>query len=96
MLTWHADVAGAAYAVITRNEPTTAVIGNFSLTLIPVGQNSVNLKLPASFDAASLLSVGAYTAVYTYYPTPDFTTPVPLTINFNVVVRSHALNFASP
>ncbi|KAK9902233.1 hypothetical protein WJX75_008711 [Coccomyxa subellipsoidea] len=76
--------AGAAYDVITRTSPNPTKIGNFSLTLTPVGKNSVNLKLPSSFDAAALLTTGSYTAVYYYYPTSDFTTPVPLSIQFNV------------
>ena len=93
MLMWHADVAGAAYDVITRTSPNPTKIGNFSLTLTPVGKNSVNLKLPSSFDAAALLTTGSYTAVYYYYPTSDFTTPVPLSIQFNVAVRSSSLYF---
>ncbi|BDA48296.1 hypothetical protein COCOBI_11-5560 [Coccomyxa sp. Obi] len=77
--------AGTAYEYITRNTPTSAVIGNFSMTVTPVGPNSVNLQLPSTFNAASLLStVGTYTSVITFYPTSDFYAPVPLTVQFTV------------
>ena len=82
------DVAGTAYEYITRNTPSQAVIGNFSMTITPVDQNSVALRLPSSFNAASLLSVvGTYTSVITFYPTSDFLAPVPLTVQFTVAVR---------
>lgn len=84
MLMWR---TGAAYEYITQDTPTQRVVGNFSLTLTPVGQNSVNLKLPSSFNPSTLLTVGTYTSVITYYPTSDFTQPVPLTVQFTVTVR---------
>ncbi|CAL8469802.1 g9344 [Coccomyxa elongata] len=77
--------AGTAYEYITRNTPSPAVIGNFSMTITQVDQNSVALQLPSSFNAASLLSVvGTYTSVITFYPTSNFLAPVPLTVQFTV------------
>lgn len=62
-------------------------MGNYSLQLTVLNANTVQGKLPSSFDAESLLTDGTYTAVYTYYPTPNFTQPSPLTITFQITVR---------
>lgn len=85
-------VAGAVYAAFYK-DPTGAntLIGNFSMGLVPVGANTVHLTFPSSFDATTLLKTpGKYALVETYYPTPDFTQPVPLTVQFTVTVRRKA------
>ena len=63
------------------------MVGNYSLVLTALDANTVQGKLPSSFDAENLLTDGSYTAVYTYYPTPNFTQPAPLTITFDISVR---------
>ncbi len=72
------------YEYITNNNGN--VVGNYSLDLTVLNANTVQGKLPSSFDAESLLDDGSYTAVYTYYPTPNFTQPAPLTITFEITV----------
>lgn len=76
--------AGPVYEYITNKDGT--VVGNYSLDLTVLDANTVQGKLPSSFDAESLLTDGSYTAVYTYYPTPNFTQPAPLTITFDITV----------
>ncbi|CAL5223963.1 g6569 [Coccomyxa viridis] len=73
---------GPVYEYITNKDGT--VVGNYSLDLTVLDANTVQGKLPSSFDAESLLTDGSYTAVYTYYPTPNFTQPAPLTITFDI------------
>ena len=73
------------YEYITNNNGS--VVGNYSLQLTAADANTVQGKLPSSFDAAALLDDGTYTAVYTYFPTPNFTQPSPLTITFQITVR---------
>ena len=83
--------AGASYEVITDSSGN--LVGNFSLTSTPIDPNTNALTLPSTFNASQLLHTGSYTAVITYYPTINFTQPVPLTITFSITVRlsSHAL-----
>ena len=76
--------AGASYEVITDSSGNT--VGNFSLTSTPITANANSLTLPSTFNASALLHTGSYTAVITYYPTINFTMPVPLTITFSIVV----------
>ena len=45
-------------------------------------------KLPSSFNAEQELTTGSYTAVYTYYPTSNFTQPDSLTLTFEITVRA--------
>ncbi|CAL5223964.1 g6570 [Coccomyxa viridis] len=73
---------GASYEVITDSSGN--VVGNFSLTSTPITANANALTLPSTFNATQLLHTGSYTAVITYYPTINFTQPVPLTITFSI------------
>ncbi len=86
----YAAAAGASYEVITDSSGN--LVGNFSLTSTPIDPNTNALTLPSTFNASQLLHTGSYTAVITYYPTINFTQPVPLTITFSITVRpsSHA------
>ena len=81
-----AAAAGNSYEVITASNGN--VIGNFSLVSTPLTANAVALTLPPTFNATQLLSTGSYTAVITYYPTINFTMPIPLTITFTITVRT--------
>lgn len=76
--------AGASYELITDSSGN--VVGNFSLTSTPIDPNTNALTLPSTFNASQLLHTGTYTAVITYFPTVNFTTPVPLTITFSITV----------
>ncbi len=78
------SAAGASYEVITDSSGN--VVGNFSLTSTPITANANALTLPSTFNATQLLHTGSYTAVITYYPTINFTQPVPLTITFSITV----------
>lgn len=78
--------AGNSYEVITASNGN--VIGNFSLVSTPLTANAVALTLPPTFNATQLLSTGSYTAVITYYPTINFTMPIPLTITFTITVQT--------
>ena len=80
----YALCAGPVYEYITNNNGS--VVGNYSLVLTAADANTVQGKLPSSFDAQALLDDGTYTAVYTYYPTANFTQPSPLTITFQITV----------
>lgn len=64
------------------------MIGNFTMVSTPITANAVALTLPPTFNATQLLSTGSYTAVITYYPTINFTMPIPLTITFTITVRT--------
>lgn len=86
--------AGPIYEVIT-SDTTNQQIGNYSLVLTSIGSNAVQGKLPSSFNATQLLPPGQYTAVYTYYPSSNFTQPTPLTITFQVSVRTGVLFLVS-
>lgn len=77
---------GSSYEVITNSAGTQ--IGNFSLTATPLNANTLALTLPTTFNASQLLSTGSYTAVITYYPTQNFTQPIPLTIQFSITVSA--------
>ena len=77
--------AGPVYEVIT-SVPDGRQISNDSLILTPTGANTLTGKLPPSFNATKLLSIGTYQAVFTYYPTSNFTQPFPLVVGFQVVV----------
>ena len=72
------------YEYITNDNGS--VVGNYSLQLTVLNSNTVQGQLPSSFNAEQLLSDGSYTAVYTYYPTSNFTQPSPLTITFSITV----------
>jgi len=72
------------YEVITNSNGT--LVGNYSLTLTTLNSNIIQAQLPKSFNAANSLGVGMYTAVYTYYPSTNFTQPTPLTITFQISV----------
>ena len=65
-----------------------SLVGNFSCTLTTLNPNTVQAKLPSSFHAEIELTTGSYTAVYTYYPTPNFTQPNALTLTFQITVRA--------
>ena len=77
--------AGPVYEVIT-SVPSGQQISNDSLILTPTGANTLTGKLPPSFNATKLLGIGTYQAVFTYYPTSNFTQPFPLVVGFQVVV----------
>ena len=85
VLTISMRAAGASYEVITDSSGNQ--VGNFSLTSTPIDPNTNALTLPATFNATQLLRTGTYTAVITYYPTINFTMPIPLTITFSITVR---------
>lgn len=74
------------YEVITNNNGNV-LVGNYSCVLTLLNANTVQATLPSSFNANQLLTTGTYTAVYTYYPTSNFTQPDPLTLQFQITVR---------
>ncbi len=74
------------YEVIT-NSDGDVLVGNYSCVLTPLNANTIQATLPSSFNAKKLLTTGTYTAVYTYYPTNNFTQPEPLTLQFQIIVR---------
>ena len=74
------------YEVITNNNGNV-LVGNYSCVLTPLDANTVQATLPSSFNANQLLTTGTYTAIYTYYPTSNFTQPDPLTLQFQIMVR---------
>lgn len=47
--------------------------------------------LPSTFNASQYLTIGNYQAVFTYVPSVNFTQPQPLTVTFQVTVRSSRL-----
>ena len=79
--------AGPVYEVITADSDNS-LVGNFSCKLTTLNPNTVQAKLPSSFDAEQELTTGSYTAVYTYYPTSNFTQPESLTLTFEITVRA--------
>ena len=78
--------AGTSYAVIVDSSGNT--IGNFTLVATGINPNTVALSLPSTFNATALLQTGSYTETITYYPTPNFTQPSPLIIQFQITVSS--------
>jgi hypothetical protein len=80
--------AGNLFETIT-SVPDGTLIGNYSLGLVPVNANTVLGVLPPGFNASNVLTVGNYQALYQYFPTSNFTQPLPLYVSFTVTVRSH-------
>ena len=80
-------IAGPVYEVITADSDNS-LVGNFSCKLTTLNANTVQAKLPSSFNAEQELTTGSYTAVYTYYPTSNFTQPDSLTLTFEITVRA--------
>ena len=86
--------AGPVYEVITADNDNS-LVGNFSCKLTTLNANTVQAKLPSSFDAEQELTTGSYTAVYTYYPTSNFTQPDSLTLTFEIMVRASPCQYLS-
>ncbi|CAK0738199.1 hypothetical protein CVIRNUC_001008 [Coccomyxa viridis] len=74
---------GPVYEVITADSDNS-LVGNFSCKLTTLNANTVQAKLLSSFNAEQELTTGSYTAVYTYYPTSNFTQPDSLTLTFEI------------
>ena len=74
---------------------TAQNIGTFPTTIAPLNPNQAVATL-TNFNATQLLSVGTYQANFTYFPSPNFTQPTPLIVNFQITVRAHLLMLALP
>ncbi|CAL8465926.1 g5462 [Coccomyxa elongata] len=78
--------AGVAYGAFYKDPAgANTLIGNYSLVFTPQDANTVKLDFPSNFNAATLFTTtGAYRLIETYFPTPNFTQPLPLVVGFTV------------
>ena len=70
-------------------------IGTFPTTITPLNPNQALATL-TNFNATQLLTVGTYQANFTYFPSPNFTQPTPLIVNFQITARAPFLPLPMP
>lgn len=87
--------AGVATVVLNRIQPFTQSLGTYTLVLTnsATDPNLVIGTLPPSFDVNSLLpSPSNFTAVFSFAPTTNFTTPLNRFVGIQIQVRSSSFS----